>query len=369
MQPQLKPKIEKATKKQFPDGIPDYGTDALRFTFAALASTGRDIRFDLNRIEGYRNFCNKIWNAARFVLMNVEGREIATGPAALASPGLADRWILSRFGKTIEALDTHLAAYRFDLAARALYEFAWNEYCDWYLELTKPILQDPATPPAEQAITRRTLVTVLEGLLRALHPFMPFITEEIWQRVAPLAGACGDSIMTQSWPDPAAFPVDEAAESELAWIRNFILGVRQIRGEMDISPGKRIPVLLQDATDEDRRLLSIHERYLTELARLSGFEVLAAGSQPPPSATALVGSLKLLVPIAGLIDVAAERARLSKSRAKVAADLARVEQKLATESFTSHAPEAVVAKEREREQVLKRDLAKLDAQLEQLASL
>jgi valyl-tRNA synthetase len=369
MQPKLKPQIEKATKKQFPNGIPDYGTDALRFTFAALASTGRDIRFDLNRIEGYRNFCNKIWNAARFVLMNVEGHEIAQGPAAVASLNLPDRWILSRLSKTIEAVEGYFTTYRFDLAARALYEFIWNEYCDWYLELTKPILQNPATPLAEQAVTRRTLVTVLEALLRASHPFMPFITEEIWQRVAPLAGICGESIMLQSWPDPAFFPVDDDAEAELGWIQGFILGVRQIRGEMDIPPGKRIPVLLQDATVDDVRLLAVHDRYLRELARLASIETLSPGSQPPPSATALVGSLKLLVPIAGLIDVAAERARLAKNRLKVAADLERVEQKLATESFTSHAPEAVVAKERERQEALRRDLAKLDSQLDQLASL
>jgi valyl-tRNA synthetase len=369
MQPQLKPQIEKATKKQFPNGIPDYGTDALRFTFAALASTGRDIRFDMNRIEGYRNFCNKIWNAARFVLMNVEGHGLATGTEALAAPGLPDRWILSRLSRTVEAVAGHFQTYRFDLAARALYEFIWNEYCDWYLELTKPILQDPATPAAVQAVTRRTLVTVLEALLRASHPFMPFITEEIWQRVAPLAGACGESIMVQAWPDAAFFPVDDAAEAELAWIQAFILGVRQIRGEMDIAPGKRIPVLLQDATPADARLLATHDRYLRELARLASVEILAPGTPPPPSATALVGSLKLLVPIAGLIDVAAERARLTKNRQKAAADLARVEQKLATESFTSHAPEAVVARERERQDALRRDLAKLDAQLGQLGTL
>ncbi len=277
MQPQLKPQIEKATKKQFPNGIPDYGTDALRFTFAALASTGRDIRFDLNRIEGYRNFCNKIWNAARFVLMNVEGRELARGGAAVASLSLPDRWILSRLCRTIEAVEGHFSTYRFDLAARALYEFIWNEYCDWYLELTKPILQDAATPASVQAVTRRTLVTVLEALLRATHPFMPFITEEIWQRVAPLAGACGESIMTQRWPDPSLFPVDDDAEAELGWIQGFVLAVRQIRGEMDIAPGKRIPVLLQDANADDTRLLAVHDRYLRELARLSGIELLAPG--------------------------------------------------------------------------------------------
>ena len=369
MQPQLKPQIEKATKKQFPNGIPDYGTDALRFTFAALASTGRDIRFDMNRIEGYRNFCNKIWNAARYVLMNVEGRELANGSAAIANLSLPDRWILSRLSKTVDALPGHFDSYRFDLAARALYEFIWNEYCDWYLELTKPILQNPDTPATDQAATRRTLLTVLEALLRASHPFMPFITEEIWQRVAPLAGSCGESIMLQRWPDAAFFPVDDRAESEMLWVQGLVLAVRQIRGEMDIAPGRRIPVLLQDATVEDARLLSVHGRYLRELARVASIDTLSAGVQAPPSATTLVGSLKVLVPIAGLIDVVAERARLTKIRIRTAGDLERVDQKLSTESFTSHAPEAVISKERERQATLRRDLAKLDAQLTQLAPL
>ncbi|MBN8280831.1 MAG: class I tRNA ligase family protein, partial [Gammaproteobacteria bacterium] len=344
-------------------------TDALRFTFAALASTGRDIRFDLNRIEGYRNFCNKIWNAARFVLMNVEGKELAQGGSAVASLGLADRWILSRLGKTIEAVDGHFATYRFDLAARALYEFIWNEYCDWYLELAKTVLQDPAAPAATQAVTRRTLVTVLEALLRAIHPLMPFITEEIWQRVAPLTGACGESIMIQPWPDPAFFPVDDEAEAELGWIQGIVLAVRQIRGEMDIPPGKRIPASLQDATADDARRIALHDRVLRELGRLSALDVLPPGAVPPPSATALVGSLKVLVPVAGLIDVAAERARLTKNRQKATADLERVEKKLGTPSFVDHAPADVVAKERERQATLQRDLAKLDAQLAQLATL
>jgi valyl-tRNA synthetase len=369
MQPQLKPQIEKATRKQFPDGIPDFGTDALRFSFAALASTGRDIRFDLKRVEGYRNFCNKIWNAARFVLMNVTDREIASGSAGLATLSLPDRWILSRFSRTVEDVARQFADYRFDLAARALYEFIWNEYCDWYLELIKPLLLEGGAPAAEQAQTRRTLITVLESLLRAIHPLMPFISEEIWQRVAPLAGACGDTIMLQRWPEPSGFPVDEAAEAELQWIRGFVLGVRQIRGEMDIPPGKRLTVLLQGATADDQRLLDVHTRYLRDLARLVEIRLLPAGEMPPASATALLGNLKILVPMAGLIDVAAERARLEKNRQKLGADLVRIDSKLAQESFVSNAPAAVVEKERERQAALRRDLAKLEEQLQQLAAL
>ncbi len=369
MQPQLKPQIEKATRKQFPNGIADFGTDALRFTFAALASTGRDIRFDMNRIEGYRNFCNKIWNAARFVLMNVTDHEIARGSAGMDTLSLPDRWILSRFSRTVEAVAAHFADYRFDLAARALYEFIWNEYCDWYLELVKPLLMEGGAPAAEQAQTRRTLITVLESMLRAIHPLMPFISEEIWQRVAPLAGACGDTIMLQIWPDPSLFPVDEAAETELQWIQGFVLGVRQIRGEMDIPPGKRLTVLLQDATTADRHLLDVHARYLRDLARLTEIRLLPTGETPPACATALLGNLKILVPMAGLIDVAAERSRLEKNRQKLSADLARIDSKLATESFVNNAPAAVVGKERERQAALHRDLAKLDEQLTQLAAL
>ena len=369
MQPQLKPQIEKATRKQFPNGIPDFGTDALRFTFAALASTGRDIRFDLNRIDGYRNFCNKIWNAARFVLMNVTDREIARGIAGMDALSLPDRWIISRFSRTVEAVAGHFADYRFDLAARALYEFIWNEYCDWYLELIKPLLMEGGASATEQANTRRTLITVLESMLRAIHPLMPFISEEIWQRVAPLAGACGDTIMLQNWPDPSQFPVDETAESELQWIQGFVLGVRQIRGEMDIPPGKRLTVLLQDATAADQQLLEVHARYLRDLARLTEIRLLPSGDTPPASATALLGNLKILVPMAGLIDVAAERARLEKNQQKLSADLVRIDSKLATESFVSNAPAAVVEKERERQAALRRDLAKLDEQLKQLSAL
>jgi valyl-tRNA synthetase len=367
MQPHLKPQIEKATRKQFPDGIPDFGTDALRFTFAALASHGRDIRFDLNRIEGYRNFCNKIWNAARFVLMNVADKPLGGGSAGTGS--VADRWIVSRFSHCLEDVAGHFATYRFDLAARALYEFAWNDYCDWYLELTKPLLQTDGGTPAEQAATRRTLVTVLEGLLRALHPLMPFITEEIWQQVAPLTGRCGPSIMLERYPEPAAFPLDAGAEQELIWIQGWILGIRQIRGEMDVSPGRRVKVLLQDAAPEDRALVARHERYLRELARLESIELLAPETPGPPAATALLGGLKILVPLAGLIDVAAERGRLEKNRQKLLADLARVRSKLDSESFVGNAPEAVVAKERDRAASIQRDLAGMDEQLAKLQSL
>jgi valyl-tRNA synthetase len=368
MQPHLKPKIEKATRKHYPDGIPEFGTDALRFTFAALASTGRDIRFDLKRVEGYRNFCNKLWNAARYVLMNVEGQRSATdNPTELSLP---DRWIRSRLGKTIEAFESHLNNYRLDLAAKALYEFTWNEYCDWYLELSKPVLQG-GVGAAEQAATRATLVRVLENLLRCLHPLIPFITEEIWQRVAPVAGieACKTSIMIQPFPNAADFAADDAAERELLWIQKFILGIRQIRGEMDIAPNKHLSVQLQDPAADDLRLLKVHKHYLINLARLENITVIAAGTEPPPAATALLGAMKILVPMAGLIDVEAERKRLGKNRERVILALGKSRNKLANQNFRSKAPDDVITKEQAKVAAMEQEIVQLDEQLARLAQL
>ena len=371
MQPALRPKIEKSTRQQFPDGIPEFGTDALRFTFAALASNGRDVRFDLNRVSGYRNFCNKIWNATRYALMNTEGDvDCATGqtidPAKLSLP---DRWILSRLGKTIGEVQRHIEAYRLDLAAKDLYEFTWNEYCDWYLELSKPILQDDNLSESEKALTRNTLITVLEALLRCLHPITPFITEEIWQKVAPLAGKTGPSIMLQPYPNSADCPSDEQSEEELLWIREFVLGLRQIRGEMDISPGKQLNVLMQDAAEKDRELFVRHEIYLSKLARLESSRFLDIGETPPPSATALLGGMKILVPMAGLIDVEAERVRLSKAMEKVTGELKKLQGKLSNEAFVAKAPPAVVDKERQRQKELEREISQLNDQLELLTTI
>ena len=364
MQTHLKSSIEKATRKQFPDGIHGFGTDALRFTFAALASTGRDINFDLGRVEGYRNFCNKIWNASRYVMMNVATRPEPSG----AQFSLPDRWIRSRLSHCMREFDRQLNQYRLDLAARALYEFTWNEYCDWYLELAKPVLQG-AGSAAEQTGTRLTLVTVLESLLRCLHPIMPFITEEIWRKLAPLAGVEGDSIMLQPFPDADEFPSDAEAEAELAWIQGFILGIRQIRGEMDIAPGKRLHVLLQTDDPMDAERTARHSRYLEDLARLDDIKVLAAGTEAPPAATALLGELRILVPLAGLIDVDAELARLAKNRERLTADLQRSAAKLANERFIANAPAAVVDKERAKQLALERDLEQLGEQLQRLEAL
>jgi len=368
MQPEMAKKIEKATRKEFPEGIPAFGTDALRFTFAALASTGRDINFDMGRIEGYRNFCNKLWNAARYVLMNTEGRDtgLEGGPMEFS---VADRWILARFEQAKQEVIEAIEGYRFDLAAQALYEFTWNEYCDWYLELSKPVLTNPHSPAAQQRATRHTLVQVLEGLLRLMHPIMPFITEEIWQRVAPLAGKTGATIMLQPYPQPDPSNVDPEAVRETEWIKNFILGIRRIRGEMNIAPGKPLPVLLQGGDAADQERVEKNRLFLGTLARLESITWLAPDATPPAAATALVGELKILIPMAGLIDVQAEQARLNKERDKLLQDLTRIEQKLGNPNFIERAPADVVAKEQQRMSELRSALDKLDTQLTRLRSL
>jgi len=377
MQPQLAAKIEQQTRKEFPDGIPGFGTDSLRFTFAALAATGRDIKFDMGRIEGYRNFCNKLWNAARYVFMNTEGEEFAIGPARTGySPptaeierSAADRWILSRLQKTKKAVAGAIESYRFDYAAQAIYEFTWNEYCDWYLELSKPILTDAKASAAAKRGTRRTLVRVLETLLRLAHPIMPFITEEIWQKAAPLAGVNGETIMHQPYPSYRQALVNEQAEQEMEWVKQFILGIRKIKGEMNIAPGKPLPVLLQHASEKDLQCLETNRFYLDFLARLESVGVLQAGDDAPESATALVGDMKVLIPMAGLIDKAAEMGRLEREIAKIDSDLERMRNKLANASFVERAPAAVVQKERDKLAMQESSKAKLEEQLEKIRNL
>jgi valyl-tRNA synthetase len=371
VQPQLAPAIEKATRKQFPAGISAHGTDALRFTFASLAGSARDLRFDLARVGGYRNFCNKLWNAARFVLgVAEEATQPLTHDALSPELSAADRWIRARLGVALRACDAALADYRFDYAASALYEFAWYEFCDWYLELTKPVLQSESSSAAQKRSARRTLLTVLETLLRALHPLMPFITEEIWQRVAPLAlVARGPSIMLAPWPRASEFEAAPDAERSIAWLRRCVLGVRQIRGEMDLAPSARLAVLLQNATREDLALLAGQRALLERLAGLASVRVLETGETPPVSAAALVGDMTLLVPLAGLIEPAAEVERLSRRIAKCRADVAKLRAKLANESFVRHAPADVVAADRTRLAELERDLASLEALLARVRRL
>ena len=369
MQPQLAQKIEKATRKQFPDGIAAYGTDALRFTYYSLASTGRDIKFDIGRIEGFRNFCNKIWNAARYVLMNCEDQDCGIGGTADVEYSLADRWITGRLQQTIEAVDAGVAAYRFDLVSQALYEFIWNEYCDWYLELSKPVLWDEQASEAAKRGTRRTLVSVLEAFLRLLHPLMPFITEEIWQTVAPLAGKSGDTIMLQPLPQADSALIDETANGDIEWLKSVIVGIRNIRGEMNVPPGKEIPVFLRNGDSTDEARLAQNSQYLKKLAKLQRFEWLRPDAEAPVAATALAGELEILVPMAGLIDTSAEVARLEKEIGKLTQDIGRLRGKLGNESFVSKAPEAVVAKEREKLEAQEQALATLEEQLKRIGNL
>ncbi len=367
MQPHLAEKIAKQTRKDFPDGIPSFGTDALRFTFAAMASTGRDINFDLNRIEGYRNFCNKLWNAARYVLMNTEGQDCGAAGGEVELSG-ADRWILSRLRQATGQVNEAIDAYRLDHAAQAIYSFVWDEYCDWYLELSKPVLTGADSSDAARRGTRRTLVQVLEALLRLAHPIIPFITEEIWQRVAPLAGRAGDTIMLAPYPQPDDYPADDQASAEMDWVKQFVLGVRKIRSGMNIEPRKPLPVLLQNGSAEDAERLQRNRHYIESLARVESITWLE-GEEAPESATALVGDMKVLIPMAGLIDKDAELARLQKELDRKQADLERTEKKLANDSFVARAPAAVVEKERAKADSLRATLAGLREQLDRIAAI
>jgi valyl-tRNA synthetase len=364
MQEHLKPQIEKATRKQFPDGIDQYGADALRFTFASLATTGRDIRFDLGRIEGYKNFCNKLWNAARYVLMNTE--QLDDGDVELS---VADRWIQARFDETVALVHRNFDAYRLDLVAQAIYEFTWHEFCDWYLELSKPVLQSDSASAAAQRGTRRTLIGILEGLLRLLHPIMPFVTEEIWQQVAPRAGIDAPTIMLQPYPQSATAEADEEAVADIEWLRKFILGVRQIRGEMDIPPGKPLPVILENASESDQRRAAEHVSLLERVGRVESVTLLADGEEPPAAATALLDETRLLVPMKGMIDVDAERKRLGRQMDKVQADLSRARGKLDNPNFVNNAPADVVTQEKQRAAEFERQVAQLSEQLEKLDDL
>ncbi|WP_415763574.1 valine--tRNA ligase [Pseudomonas sp. CP4] len=366
MQPKLAKKIEKATREEFANGIESYGTDALRFTFCSLASTGRDIKFDMGRVEGYRNFCNKIWNAARYVLD--KGEDCGQNGEAYEL-SLADRWIISQLQRTEAEVTRQLDQFRFDLAAQALYEFIWNQYCDWYLELSKPVLWDENAPVERQRGTRRTLVRVLEVALRLAHPFMPFITEEIWQRIAPLAGIQGKTIMLQPWPVANEERIDPAAENDIEWLKELMLGTRNIRGEMNIGPGKPLPIFLKNVSADDQRRLTENEALLKKLARLESITVLGPGEEAPLSATALVGEMEVLVPMAGLIDKGAELARLDKEILRLQGEVQRVGGKLSNAGFVDKAPAEVIEKERAKLAEAEQALGKLAEQHARIASL
>jgi len=367
MQPEMAPRIEKSTRDQFPNGIQPYGTDALRFTFAALASTGRDIRFDTGRIEGYRNFCNKLWNATRYVLMNTEGKDVGLGSDEIKL-SLADKWIISQLQRVEKEVTTHFETYRFDLAAQTIYEFVWNEYCDWYLEFSKPVLTGNASETLQRG-TRRTLVRVLETILRLLHPIMPFITEELWQKIAPLAGKEGLTIMLQSYPQFEETKVDLNAEIEINWVKEVILGIRRIRSEMNISPAKQLSVLVQNGSESDLQKLQNNQSFISTLSRLQNIEFLDSNATPPESAITLVGEMKILIPLAGLIDKEAELKRLNKEIDKVRKEHDKLSSKLENPNFIEKAPVELVEKEKQRVAELQAALTKLETQAVKIAGL
>jgi len=372
MQPQMAPKIEKATRKEFPDGIPAFGADALRFTFAAMASTGRDINFDLQRVEGYRNFCNKIWNAANYVKMNCDNQDCGqTNKDKQLS--IADNWIISRFQTTVDTVRQAFANYRMDLAAQAIYEFTWNEYCDWYLELSKAVLYDENAADTLVRGTRHTLVNVLESLLRLAHPIIPFITEEIWQDLRGLSSLekidSIKSIMLAPYPVANRNLISAQAENEMQWVQSFILGVRKIRGEYNISPGKPLPVLLQNGSDSDEALLHKHQSSLSKLCNTDSIVWLKANQVAPHSSTALVGEMRVLIPMAGLIDKQAEIDRLNKLLSKETKELERLASKLNNEEFISKAPEKVIAVERDKAKRSETSIEQLKQQLEKIKAM
>ncbi|MFT5117290.1 MAG: valyl-tRNA synthetase [Kiritimatiellia bacterium] len=387
MNPKDAKKIEKSTRKEFADGINPYGTDALRYTYYSLASTGRDINFDVGRIEGFRNFCNKIWNAARYVLMNCEGQDCGADPCNDNEEyelSLADRWIISRLQQAEQAVEEGFNTYRLDLASQALYDFIWNEYCDWYLELSKPILWDDDSQenhspeshspknkasPAQQRGTRRTLIRVLETTLRLAHPLMPYITEEIWQRVRDLAGASGETIMLAPYPIADPSKIDNAATSDIEWLKSVILGVRNIRGEMNISPSVKLPLYFANGSEQDKQRLDNTQTFLGKLAGIETTQWLNAGEEAPLSATALVGSMEILVPMAGFIDKEAEVARLNKEIEKLGKEAARINGKLSNAGFVDKAPAAVVEKEKMKLNDYNQAVEKLKLQREKIEAM
>ncbi|WP_434353235.1 valine--tRNA ligase [Psychrobacter sp. HD31] len=374
MNPKDAAKIEKQTRKEFADGIPAFGTDALRFTFTSLASTGRDINFDLKRVEGYRNFCNKIWNASRFVLMNcVDKEENALPVAESANPeqwGLPEKWIISRLNSTIASIHKHMNQYRLDMVSQDIYEFIWNEYCDWYVELAKATLNDDAVSDERKAQIRYVLLHVLETALRFTHPIMPYLTEQLWQTIAPLLNRKDvDSLVVANFPTADDGLISEQTEHDMTWLQDMIAGVRNIRGEMKLGNAVQLPVLLQGMSDEETARLQRVENQFKALAKIESLTLVADGEEVPLSSSSMVGQLRVLVPMKGLIDPTAELNRLAKAQEKLQKQAEGISRKLGNEGFVSKAPAQVVEAEKAKLAELEGQLSVMEKQVEELKSL
>ncbi len=368
MQPHLAEKITKNTVKEFPDGIPAYGTDALRFTYCALATPGREIRFDINRLEGYRNFCNKIWNAARYIVLNCENKDNGFNSEEKTF-SVADRWMQATLHQTIKNIHQHFATYRFDLLTQQLHETIWSEFCDWYLELSKPILYDENVAESLQRGTRHTLITVLMSLLKLAHPIMPFITEEIWQKLQELTSSTEDTIMLAEFPQYDESKIDEEALCDINWIKSVILGIRNIRGEMNISPNKKLPIFFYQGSTKDQQNLGQYKTFLISLAKLEDITWLSQKETPPPAATALAGEMKILIPLKGLIDVTAETIRLNKEIEKIDKEISKLESRLNNKKFVNNAPNDIVEKDKIRLQQFQQNINKLREEQEKINTL
>ncbi|MFT5211961.1 MAG: valyl-tRNA synthetase, partial [Flavobacterium sp.] len=370
LQPKMASKIEKATKKEYPDGIAAYGTDALRFTFYAIATRSRTIRFDMNRVEGYRNFCNKLWNASNFVFMNT--LEFANGDTLINGEkefSIVDRWINSQFQKAVNDVNLAMETFRFDLAAKAIYEFVWDELCDWYLELSKPVLISDDFSDEQKRATRFTLLNILESTLRLAHPFLPFMTEEIWQQIPSNLKGNADTIMLQAYPENNTDKIDNEADVDVEWIKAVVTSTRNIRGEMDISFAKKIPILFKNGSTQDKKRLEENKPLLSFLIKPEKLQWLNEGDSVPVSATGLVGDMQILVPMSGLIDKEAELARLDKEIERKQKDKARVEGKINNPKFVDRAPADIVQKEKDKLPEIDSAIVQLNNQRSRVSSL
>ncbi|MCF6765436.1 valine--tRNA ligase [Thiotrichales bacterium 19S3-7] len=368
MQPQLKAKVEKATRREFPEGIQAYGTDALRFTYTALASTSRDINFNINRMEGYRNFCNKLWNAARFVMMNVENQAIAQGDSSMKL-AIAERWIWHQFNEVVAQSHRHIAQYRFDLLAQVLYEFIWNQYCDWYVELAKASLNSHTITDKDKEVIRYTLVHILEQSLRLLHPVIPFITEEIWQQFKPLTAISDGNLIKQKYPLYSNELIDKDADKVIDWLKNVVVEIRTIRAQMNVKPSKHVALILRNASEIDKAYAEINDYLIRSLAKVDQVNIVEVDQEIEASASSVIGQLEIHIPLAGLIDIEKETNRLMNERDKVLKELARLNGKLSNKNFVANAPEAVVEKEKEKLKLAQIKQESIDHQLEKLTSL